>query len=68
MNPMDVELVITHPEGYDLAPEFVGKGQVIYDQDKALEGADFVYGKNWSSYSNYGQVLNQRSVLDDHGG
>ena len=57
MNPMDVELVITHPEGYDLAPEFVGKGQVIYDQNKALEGADFVYGKNWSSYTNYGQVL-----------
>ncbi|WP_353722115.1 N-acetylornithine carbamoyltransferase [Dyadobacter sp. 676] len=58
MNPMDVELVITHPEGYDLSPEFVGKGQVIYDQDKALEGADFVYGKNWSSYSEYGKVLN----------
>jgi N-succinyl-L-ornithine transcarbamylase len=58
MNPMNVELVITHPEGYDLAPEFVGKGQVIYDQNKALEGADFVYGKNWSSYSHYGQVLN----------
>jgi len=57
MNPMDVELVITHPEGYDLAPEFVGKGQVIYDQEKALEGADFVYGKNWSSYTHYGQVL-----------
>lgn len=57
MNPMDVELVITHPEGYDLAPQFVGKGQIIYDQDKALEGADFVYGKNWSSYSQYGQVL-----------
>ena len=58
MNPMNVELVITHPEGYDLAPEFVGKGQVIYDQNKALEGADFVYGKNWSSYEHYGQVLN----------
>lgn len=57
MNPMDVELVITHPEGYDLAPEFVGKGQVIYDQEKALEGADFVYGKNWSSYTDYGKVL-----------
>lgn len=57
MNPMNVELVITHPEGYDLAPEFVGKGQVIYDQEKALEGADFVYGKNWSSYSDYGKVL-----------
>lgn len=57
MNPMNVELVITHPEGYDLAPEFVGKGQVIYDQNKALEGADFVYGKNWSSYRDYGKVL-----------
>jgi N-succinyl-L-ornithine transcarbamylase len=57
MNPMNVELVITHPEGYDLAPEFVGRGQVIYDQNKALEGADFVYGKNWSSYNQYGQVL-----------
>jgi len=58
MNPMDVELVITHPEGYDLSPDFVGKGQVIYDQNKALEGADFVYGKNWSSYNEYGKVLN----------
>lgn len=58
MNPMDVDLVITHPEGYDLSPDFVGRGQVIYDQDKALEGADFVYGKNWSSYNSYGKVLN----------
>jgi N-succinyl-L-ornithine transcarbamylase len=57
MNPMNVELVITHPEGYELAPEFVGRGQIIYDQNKALEGADFVYGKNWSSYQHYGQVL-----------
>ncbi|WP_247232768.1 N-acetylornithine carbamoyltransferase [Telluribacter sp. SYSU D00476] len=59
MNHMDVELVVTHPEGYDLAPEFVGRAQVVYDQNKALEGADFVYGKNWSSYQQYGQVLTQ---------
>jgi N-succinyl-L-ornithine transcarbamylase len=59
MNPMNVDLVITHPEGYDLSPEFVGRGEVIYDQNKALEGADFVYGKNWSSYDQYGQVLTQ---------
>ncbi|MDR6803378.1 N-succinyl-L-ornithine transcarbamylase [Dyadobacter sp. BE34] len=58
MNPMDVDFVITHPEGYDLSPDFVGRGQVIYDQDTALEGADFVYGKNWSSYNSYGHVLN----------
>lgn len=57
MNGMEVELVVTHPMGYNLAPEFVGNAEVIYDQDKALEGADFVYGKNWSSYTDYGQVL-----------
>jgi N-succinyl-L-ornithine transcarbamylase len=59
VNMTDYEFVITHPEGYDLAPEFVGKAKVIYDQNEALKGADFVYGKNWSSYNNYGQVLTQ---------
>ncbi|WP_080057015.1 N-acetylornithine carbamoyltransferase [Spirosoma aerolatum] len=55
----DVEFVITHPEGYELAPEFVGNTRVIYNQDEAFEGADFIYGKNWSSYTHYGQVLTQ---------
>nr|WP_293833182.1 N-acetylornithine carbamoyltransferase [uncultured Arsenicibacter sp.] len=59
MNHMDVELVITHPEGYDLAPEFVGKARVTHNQNEAFEGADFIYGKNWSSYTHYGQVLVQ---------
>ena len=55
----DVEFVVTHPEGYELAPEFVGNAPVIYNQDEAFEGADFIYGKNWSSYTHYGQVLTQ---------
>jgi N-succinyl-L-ornithine transcarbamylase len=59
VNKTDYEFVITHPEGYNLAPEIVGNAQVIYDQNEALKGADFVYGKNWSSYTNYGQVLSQ---------
>ena len=59
MNQRDVELVITHPEGYELAPEFVGDARVEYNQDKAFAGADFIYGKNWSSYTHYGQVLTQ---------
>ena len=57
MNKIDYDFVITHPEGYDLAPEFVGKATVIYNQNKALAGADFVYVKNWSSYQNYGKIL-----------
>ena len=61
MNATDYEFVITHPEGYELAPEFVGRARVEYDQRKALEGADFVYAKNWSAYMgpNYGKVINQ---------
>lgn len=59
MNATDYEFVITHPHGYELDPKFVGKAKVEYDQRKALEGADFVYAKNWSAYAdpNYGKVL-----------
>ena len=55
------DFVIANPEGYDLAPEFVGGARVTHDQDEALRGADFVYAKNWSAYEgdNYGKVLSR---------
>ncbi len=53
----DCELVLTHPPGYELAPEFTNGVEVIHQQDLALQDADFVYTKNWSSYQSYGQVL-----------
>jgi N-succinyl-L-ornithine transcarbamylase len=56
MSKVDVEFVITHPEGYDLAKEFTGGARIEYNQDKALESADYVYVKNWSSYEDYGKV------------
>jgi N-succinyl-L-ornithine transcarbamylase len=56
---MDVEFVITHPPGYELDPEYTGDAIVEYNMEKALEGADFVYVKNWSSYSDYGKILSQ---------
>ena len=60
MNAADYDFVITHPEGYELDPRFVGNARVEYDQRKALEGADFVYAKNWSASAdpNYGKVIN----------
>lgn len=60
MNQTDYDFVITHPHGYELDPQFVGNAKVEYDQDKAFEGADFIYAKNWSAYAdpNYGQVIN----------
>ncbi|MDR2935824.1 MAG: acetylornithine carbamoyltransferase [Rikenellaceae bacterium] len=61
MNATDYDFVITHPEGYELAPEFVGNAHIEYDQRKAFEGADFIYAKNWSAYAdpNYGLVINK---------
>ena len=64
MNAADVDFVITHPEGYELDPKFAGNARVEYDQMKALEGADFVYAKNWScpgvsDPSLYGQILSK---------
>ena len=61
MNATDYDFVITHPKGYELDPKFAGNARIEYDQDKALEGADFVYAKNWSAYTdpNYGQILSK---------
>jgi N-succinyl-L-ornithine transcarbamylase len=59
MRRMPVELVVTHPAGYELDPEQVGPYEPSYDQQEALEGADFVYVKNWSSMRPYGQVLSE---------
>ena len=64
MNVADVDFVVTHPHGYELDPKFVGNARVEYDQMKALEGADFVYAKNWScpgvtNAADYGKILSK---------
>ncbi len=64
MRAADVDFVVTHPEGYELDPLFVGDARVEHDQMKALEGADFVYAKNWSCPGvtrpeDYGRILSK---------
>lgn len=54
-------VTVTHPKGYELDGQFMNGHQVEYDQDKAMQDADVVYVKNWSSVSSYGQVLSQDS-------
>lgn len=63
MRAADVDFVVTHPEGYELDPQFVGDTKVEYNQMRAFEGADFIYAKNWSCPgvtrpADYGRVLN----------
>ena len=64
MNATDYDFVITHPEGYELDPKFVGNARVEYDQMKAFEGADFIYAKNWACPGvtcpeDYGKILSK---------
>jgi N-succinyl-L-ornithine transcarbamylase len=56
---MHYELVITHPEGYELDPKITDDISIEYDSQKAFMNADFVYAKNWSSYQEYGKILNK---------
>jgi N-succinyl-L-ornithine transcarbamylase len=51
------DVVVTHPAGYELSEKYTKGANVTHDQAAALEGADFVYVKNWSSYEDYGKVF-----------
>jgi N-succinyl-L-ornithine transcarbamylase len=52
-----IDFVITHPKGLELSEKFTPGAKIEYDQDSALQGADFVYAKNWSSYHDYGKTV-----------
>lgn len=58
MQKMDVEFVIANPEGYNLNPGITKDTPIYHNQEEAFKNADFVYTKNWSSYDDYGKVLN----------
>jgi N-succinyl-L-ornithine transcarbamylase len=53
----EAEFVITHPENYELDTKFTKGAAILYDQEEALKDADFVYVKNWSTYTDYGKIL-----------
>jgi N-succinyl-L-ornithine transcarbamylase len=59
MRRANVDIVVTHPEGYNLSPDFIGDAYVTTNQNEAFDGADFIYAKNWSSFENYGAILSK---------
>ncbi len=52
----EAEFVITHPEDYELDEKFTHGASIVHDQSEALKDADFVYVKNWSTYTDYGRI------------
>ena len=59
MKSLNVDFVITHPKGYELSKERTRGVPIYYNREEALRDADFVYVKNWSSYTAYGEVTSQ---------
>ena len=59
MQRQNADFVITHPKGYELDKSITKEVKIEHDQDEAFANADFIYVKNWSSFSNYGEVLSQ---------
>ncbi|MBC6400077.1 MAG: N-acetylornithine carbamoyltransferase [Ekhidna sp.] len=53
-----MDLTITHPPGMDLSVKFTGAAPIVHQQENAFEDADFIYVKNWSSFSDYGKFAN----------
>jgi len=52
-----IDFTITHPKGYELSEEFTDGITINYHQDEAIQDADFVYVKNWSSFEDYGKII-----------
>ncbi len=50
------DFVITHPEDYELDTQFTKGAIITNNQQEALVGADFIYVKNWSTYTDYGRI------------
>lgn len=72
----EAQITLTHPKGYELKKEFTEGIPITNDQEQAFENADFIYTKNWSSYSNYGKapevkedwtITRQKMELTNHG-
>ncbi len=70
MTRFGMEVVLAHPEGYDLLPESIevanqhaneydGSFKVVKSMDEAFQNADIVYPKSWAPFS----VMQRRTEL-----
>ncbi len=70
MSRFGMEVVLAHPEGYDLVPETLdaarkhavasgGSFSVAHSMEEAFAGADVVYPKSWAPY----KVMEKRTEL-----
>ena len=52
-----LDFTIAQPEGFELNESFTSGAKISHNLDEAIADADYVYVKNWSSYKEYGKLL-----------
>ncbi|MBC8987214.1 acetylornithine carbamoyltransferase [Pedobacter sp. N36a] len=52
-----LDFTIVQPVGYELSKDFTPGANISHNIEEALQDADYIYVKNWSSYKQYGKVL-----------
>ncbi|MBY0244263.1 MAG: acetylornithine carbamoyltransferase [Sphingobacteriaceae bacterium] len=52
-----LDFTIVQPKGYELCEDFTAGAKIEYDLENSIKNADYVYVKNWSSFSDYGKIL-----------
>lgn len=50
------DFVIAHPEGMELDPKYTRGARISHNRKEAIQDADIIYIKNWSSYTDYGAM------------
>lgn len=52
-----LDFTIAQPAGFELEESFTPGAKISHNLDEAIADADYVYVKNWSSYKDYGKLL-----------
>ena len=65
---MGHEVVIAHPEGYNLDSSYTKGALITQDQAEAIRDADIVYTKSWTSEIDYGKSTTAYNhwTIDEH--
>lgn len=52
-----LDFTIAQPAGFELEESFTTGAKISHNLDEAIANADYIYVKNWSSYKDYGKLL-----------
>ncbi len=57
------DFMIAQPQGMELAEQYTQGATIVYGKQTAIDNADIIYIKNWSSYHDYGTLSSNNDWL-----